>query len=211
MKYIDFYLLHGVTDLTVADYETSGCIPYFQEQKRAGRIKYLGFSFHGTPECLEMLLEKHPWDFVQIQLNFYDWYHRTAKRQYEILCQRDIPIMVMEPIHGGMLANLPESCQKLLPEETSPADLALRFVMELPGAAVILSGMSNLQQVQELSLIHISMQQIEINIFHLQTGKLFCILCFIVGICLYIKFVRYVETLPRILRKLSLIHIFRRT
>lgn len=149
MKYIDFYLLHGVTDLTVADYETSGCIPYFQEQKRAGRIKYLGFSFHGTPECLEMLLEKHPWDFVQIQLNFYDWYHGTAKRQYEILCQRDIPIMVMEPIHGGMLANLPESCQKLLPEKASPADLALRFVMELPGAAVILSGMSNLQQVQE--------------------------------------------------------------
>ena len=149
MEYVDFYLLHGVTDLTAGDYDRCGCIPYFQDQKRAGQIRYLGFSFHGTPECLEMLLEKDPWDFVQIQLNYYDWYQGMAKRQYEILRQRDIPIMVMEPIHGGMLANLPESCRKLLPEGTSPADLALRFVMELPGVAVVLSGMSNLQQVQE--------------------------------------------------------------
>ena len=96
-----------------------------------------------------MLLEKYPWDFVQIQLNYYDWYQGTAKRQYEILRQRGIPIMVMEPIHGGMLANLPESCRELLPNGASPADLALRFVMGLPGVAVVLSGMSNLQQVQE--------------------------------------------------------------
>lgn len=148
-EYIDFYLLHGVTDLTVADYEASGCIPYFEEQKRTGKIKYLGFSFHGTPDCLRKLIEKYRWDFVQIQLNYYDWYQGTAKQQYEILREHGIPVMVMEPVHGGMLANLPESCQKLLPEGASPADLALRFVMELPGVAVVLSGMSNLQQVQE--------------------------------------------------------------
>lgn len=149
IEYIDFYLLHGVTDLRAGNYESCGCIPYFQERKKAGQIKYLGFSFHGTPECLEMLLEKRPWDFVQIQLNYYDWYQGTAKRQYEILHKRSIPIMVMEPLHGGMLANLPASCQELLPEGASPADLALRFAMDLPGVAVVLSGMSDLKQVQQ--------------------------------------------------------------
>ena len=81
-EYIDFYLLHGITDFTAKDYEACGCIPYFQEQKRMGKIKYLGFSFHGTPNCLRELLKKNCWDFVQIQLNYYDWYHGTAKQQY---------------------------------------------------------------------------------------------------------------------------------
>ena len=150
MEYIDFYLLHGVTDLTAADYENCGCIPYFEEQKRTGKIKYFGFSFHGTPDCLQKLLEKYPWDFVQIQLNYYDWYQGTAKQQYEILKEHGIPVMVMEPIHGGMLANLPEECLPLLPSaEFSPAAWALRFVMNLPGVAVVLSGMSDLQQTKE--------------------------------------------------------------
>ena len=149
-EYIDFYLLHGVTDLTVSDYEASGCISYFEEQKRTGKIKYLGFSFHGTPDCLRKLLEKCRWDFVQIQLNYYDWYQGTAKQQYEILREHNIPVMVMEPIHGGMLANLPEECLQLLPsQEVSPAAWALRFVMNLPDVAVVLSGMSDLQQTKE--------------------------------------------------------------
>ena len=149
-EYIDFYLLHGITDLTAGDYEACGCIPYFQEQKRMGKIRYLGFSFHGTPDCLRKLLEKYPWDFVQIQLNYYDWYEGTAKQQYEILREHGIPVMVMEPVHGGMLANLPEECLQLLPETgASPAAWALRFVMNLPGVAVVLSGMSDILQTEE--------------------------------------------------------------
>ena len=124
MEYIDFYLRHGVTDLTALSYEKSGCIPHFQEQKRLGKIKYLGFSFHGTPECLRRILEQNSWDFVQIQLNYYDWFQGTAKEQYEILRENHIPIMVMEPVHGGMLA-------------------------DLPGIAVVLSGMSNMEQTVE--------------------------------------------------------------
>ena len=162
MEYIDFYLMHGVTDLTVADYEASGCIPYFEEQKRTGKIKYWGFSFHGTPDCLRKLLEKYRWDFVQIQLNYYDWYQGTAKQQYEILREHGISVMVMEPIHGGMLADLPEECLQLLPgSEVSPATWALRFVMNLPGVAVVLSGMSDLQQTKEN--INTANQEYELN------------------------------------------------
>lgn len=150
MPYIDFYLLHGITDLTAPDYEQSGCIPYFQEQQRLGKIKYLGFSFHGTPDCLRRLLKKNHWDFVQIQLNYYDWFQGTAKEQYAILRENDIPIMVMEPVHGGMLAELPTESAKLLPETVaSPAAWALQFVMNLPGVAVVLSGMSDLAQTKE--------------------------------------------------------------
>ena len=115
-----------------------------------GKIKYLGFSFHGTPNCLVDLLKHNCWDFVQIQLNYYDWYQGTAKQQYEILREHGIPVMVMEPVHGGMLANLPDECLQLLPEkDISPAAWALRFVMNLPGVAVVLSGMSNMRQTIE--------------------------------------------------------------
>lgn len=150
MEYIDFYLLHGITDLTAADYESCGCISYFQEQKKQGKIRHFGFSFHGTPDCLRRLLETYSWDFVQIQLNYYDWYQGTAKQQYEILREHDVPVMVMEPVHGGMLASLPEDCMELLPKGNgSPAAWALRFVMDLPGIAVVLSGMSDMEQVKE--------------------------------------------------------------
>ena len=115
-EYIDFYLRHGITDLTSGDYEA----------------------------------KKNCWDFVQIQLNYYDWYQGTAKRQYEILKEQGIPVMVMEPVHGGMLAGLPEECLRLLPETgVSPAAWALRFVMNLPGVAVVLSGMSDMRQTEE--------------------------------------------------------------
>ena len=88
--------------------------------------------------------------FAQIQLNYYDWYQGTAKQQYEILRERGIPVMVMEPVHGGMLADMPEDCLPYLPgKDASPAAWALRFVMNLPGVAVVLSGMSDLQQTEE--------------------------------------------------------------
>ena len=149
---IDFYLLHGMTDKLVSDYLDHGAPEYFLKQKKAGKIRYFGFSFHGSPEALRRILSRYPWDFVQIQLNYYDWFHGTAREQYEILREQNIPIMVMEPAHGGMLADLPgkgrETLLRLHPE-ASQASWAFRFLRTLPGIAVILSGMSKLEQVKD--------------------------------------------------------------
>lgn len=141
-----------MTDKLVSDYLDHGAPEYFLKQKKAGKIRYFGFSFHGSPEALRRILSRYPWDFVQIQLNYYDWFHGTAREQYEILREQNIPIMVMEPAHGGMLADLPgkgrETLLRLHPE-ASQASWAFRFLRTLPGIAVILSGMSKLEQVKD--------------------------------------------------------------
>jgi predicted aldo/keto reductase-like oxidoreductase len=149
---IDFYLLHGIMDHLADEYLTNGCVEYLMEEKRAGRIRYLGFSFHGSPETLLRVADHHPWDFAQIQLNYYDWMYNTAKRQYEILTDRGIPIMVMEPVHGGQLASLTPEANALL-ETAMPgrsiASWAMRWLMRLTNVAVVLSGMSDLHQVED--------------------------------------------------------------
>ncbi|MDY3917422.1 MAG: aldo/keto reductase [Candidatus Limivivens sp.] len=152
MDFIDFYLLHGVQDYFVEDAISCGCIEYFDQMKKVGKIRYLGFSFHGTPEALKRILSVYPWDFVQIQLNYYDWLYESAKALYEILDEAGIPIMVMEPVHGGMLADLGEKANGILKEaepEHSIASWAMRWVKSLPRVQVILSGMSDLEQLND--------------------------------------------------------------
>jgi len=152
MDRIDFYLLHAIADDTVESYLTNGAIEYFLEEKQKGRIGFLGFSFHGRPEVLETVLDKRKWDFVQLQINYYDWFFGTARRQYEMATERGIPVFVMEPVHGGLLASLTEEGNAMLkaasPEKTI-ASWAIRFVMGLPNATVILSGMSDMAQTQD--------------------------------------------------------------
>ena len=152
MDRFDFYLLHGISDGTVSKYLDNGCIEYFLEEKKNGRIKYLGFSFHGTPDALRKIIPRHQWDFAMIQLNYYDWHLGYAKEQYELLRENDIPIMVMEPVYGGKLAELTDEAKALLLEaepNKSIASWALRFFMDLPGISVVLSGMSSVEQVKD--------------------------------------------------------------
>lgn len=152
MDYIDFYLLHGIQDAFAKDMLTNGCIPYFEEQKKQGKIRYLGFSYHGSPSMLPEILEAYHWDFVQIQLNYYDWYFGDAKQLYDLLTEADIPIMVMEPVHGGLLANLTEKAAEVLKEEKADASLAswaMRWVMNLENVSAVLSGMSDSVQIKD--------------------------------------------------------------
>lgn len=150
--YIDFYLIHSLGDNTLDTYLTNGCIEYFLKQKELGKIKYLGFSSHSSPETLARFADHHAWDFAQIQMNYYDWVYGTAAREYKILEERNIPIMVMEPVRGGKLAALTPDAEALLKNahpDWSVASWALRFVKSHPQIQVVLSGMSNLQQMDD--------------------------------------------------------------
>lgn len=151
--YFDFYLCHNVSETSVDVYndESVGIIPYLIKQREEGRIRHLGFSSHGNPETLRSFLDK--WDgvfeFVQIQLNYLDWTLQDAKQQYEIITGHGLPVWVMEPCRGGRLAALdPESdtLLKAAAPEASIASWAFRFVQDLPGVQVILSGMTQLEQ-----------------------------------------------------------------
>ncbi len=150
MDYIDFYLIHAVMDGSIDNYLDCGCIDYFLEQQKAGRIKYLGFSSHASPENLRRFADHHPWDFAQLQINYFDWNYSTSKEEYQILTDRNIPVVVMEPVRGGRLSSLTPDAEALLKEahpDWSMASWALRFVRSLPNVQVILSGMSTLDQI----------------------------------------------------------------
>ena len=153
--YFDFYLLHNVCESSIPVYEDPrwGIIDYFAEQKAAGKIRHLGISSHALPENLEKFLDR--WgehiEFCQIQLNYLDWTLQNAKRKYEILSERNIPIWVMEPLHGGKLCKLEpedfEQLKALRPDESIPG-WSFRWLQGLPQVTMILSGMSNLEQMK---------------------------------------------------------------
>ncbi|MBQ3975013.1 MAG: aldo/keto reductase [Lachnospiraceae bacterium] len=159
--YFDFYLLHNITEWSVKYYESREyhILPDLLQMKREGKIRHLGFSFHGGPDLLEEFLTRHEgeFDFVQIQLNYLDWTLQDAKRKYEIITSHGLGVWVMEPCRGGKLAVLPEEAsEKLrsLEKESgcgpfSDASYAFRFLQSLPGVKVILSGMNEVFQVED--------------------------------------------------------------
>ena len=150
--YIDFYLLHAVSDDSFADYTTCGCIDYLLEQKAKGRIRHLGFSAHASVETLNKMLDLGVWDFVQIQLNYFDWLYGTAKAEYEAITARGLPVMVMEAVRGGRLSKLSPEAEAMLKAahpDWSISAWAFRWLKVLPGVQVALSGMSNLEQLRD--------------------------------------------------------------
>ncbi len=150
--YIDFYLIHCVMDGNAKQYIDSGAIEYFLDMKAKGKITYLGFSSHAGTDTLRMFADHHDWDFAQIQLNYFDWNYSSTKEEYEILAERNIPIMVMEPVRGGRLSSLTPEAEALLKArhpDWSISAWALRFVKSLPQVQVILSGMSSMEQMND--------------------------------------------------------------
>ncbi|NBJ93600.1 aldo/keto reductase [Parablautia muri] len=156
VDYFDFYLFHNVCEMNIDAYldEKYGIYEYLMEQKKNGRIKHLGFSAHGDYDVMKRFLEAYGADmeFCQIQLNYLDWSFQDAKAKVELLDSYNIPVWVMEPLRGGRLSRLSEEnaekLKALRPEETIPA-WAFRFLQALPSVKVVLSGMSNMEQLKE--------------------------------------------------------------
>ena len=153
--YFDFYLLHNLGESRTKYFDDFELWSWVQEKKAQGLIKHVGFSFHSTPEELEAILKAHPeMEFVQLQINYADWENPAvqSKKCYEMARKYGKPVVIMEPVKGGMLATPPESVGKILKEaepDDSEASWAVRFAANLEGVITVLSGMSNVEQMQD--------------------------------------------------------------
>ena len=154
--HFDFYLFHNVCEMNIDDYldERHGIFAYLKKQRENGRIRHLGFSAHGSYAVIERFLEKYgeSMEFCQLQINYHDWTFQGAKEKAELLGRWKIPVWVMEPLRGGKLARLPAEEEKKLKAMRPDANIpswAFRFLLNLPEVKVILSGMSDLAQVQD--------------------------------------------------------------
>lgn len=150
--YIDFYLVHSLNRNHYKKVKDLHCVEFLQQMKQEGKIKHLGFSFHDTYQVFTQILNDYTWDFVQIQLNYLDWHNQGAEQLYRELERRNLPVMVMEPVRGGYLATIDSERAKPFLElepQRSIASWAIRWVESLPQVAVVLSGMSDLQQLKD--------------------------------------------------------------
>ena len=155
VEYFDYYLLHAMSDERLKKCEDLGAFDFVKRMKAEGRIRKAGFSFHDKPEILEKILERHPEaDFVQLQINYMDWEAPDveSRRCYEICKAHGKPVVVMEPVKGGLLADIPEEAKRLLEEElpsASPASWAIRYAASLDNVFMVLSGMSDMSQMED--------------------------------------------------------------
>lgn len=144
--YFDFYLVHCLNKRNWENTKKYDVIPYLEQKKKEGKIKHLGFSHHDTPELLEEIINYYDkWEFVQLQINRMDWNTTRADEQYEIARRAKLPIIVMEPLRGGTLANLNPKATKILKDynpDASAASWAFRWLAGLEGIFTMLSGMT---------------------------------------------------------------------
>ena len=147
----DVYLLHGLDGEDAQYAEEQGCFDFLQTQKEKGKVRYTGFSFHDRADVLDDILTRHPEiDVVQIQLNYLDWDNPIIQsgQCYDVCRKHGKPIIVMEPVKGGTLASVPAEAAAVFDGE-KPAHRAIRFAASREGVALVLSGMSTVEQVAE--------------------------------------------------------------
>ncbi|MBQ8598027.1 MAG: aldo/keto reductase [Lachnospiraceae bacterium] len=150
--YIDFYLLHAMDRGRWDAMLKLGAVERLEELKAAGKIKYLGFSFHDSYEVFEEMINYRDWDFCQIQLNYMDANEQAGIKGHDLAEKKGVPLVIMEPVKGGSLAAFSDEIMDkfhAIDPEASAASFALRWVGSQPGVKVILSGMSNMEQVED--------------------------------------------------------------
>ncbi|MCD8083677.1 MAG: aldo/keto reductase [Clostridiales bacterium] len=153
--YFDFYLLHNLGEGRTRYFDDYDMWTFVREKKAEGKIRHIGFSFHSTPEELDAILNAHPEaEFVQLQINYADWENPAIQSRacYEVARKHGKPVIIMEPVKGGMLANPPETVKDIFREadaDASCASWAIRFAAGLDGIITVLSGMSNVEQMED--------------------------------------------------------------
>ena len=159
--HFDFYLLHNLGQDRTGFFDRFGLWDWALEQREKGLVRHVGFSFHSTPEELDALLSAHPeMEFVQLQINYADWENPAVRSRecLEVARRHGKPVVVMEPVKGGLLANPPEEVASILREADPDASMpswALRFAAGLPGVLTVLSGMSDMAQMED-NLSHLA-------------------------------------------------------
>lgn len=155
VSYFDYYLLHSLGVKNYANTLQHGGFEFMKKLKAEGKAKKIGFSFHDTAELLDQILADHPeMEFVQLQINYIDWESDSieARKCYEVAVKHKKPVIVMEPVKGGALANIPEAAERLFKNyrpEMSPASWGIRFAASLDNVFMVLSGMGNYEQVAD--------------------------------------------------------------
>ncbi|MBR0472471.1 MAG: aldo/keto reductase [Methanosphaera sp.] len=154
VDYFDYYLLHNASGFSEAGFIGVNSFEFAIQKKKEGKIKHLGLSSHANAEYIENLLKKYPeMEFIQLQINYLDWENEgvEARKCYEVARKYELPIVIMEPLKGGFLANLPEEAQKLMKQynDDKPVAWALKYDASLEGVFMVLSGASSLEQMEE--------------------------------------------------------------
>ena len=148
--HIDFYLMHGINREKWEYFKSIGAPEFFEEMKQAGKIRYKCFSFHGPYEDFEYIIKDNDWDMVQIQYNFMDVDHQAGTKGLELAGSLGIPVVIMEGLLGGRLANAPDNVQALydaFPVKRTPVEWAFRWLCNHPEVAVVLSGCNEAEQI----------------------------------------------------------------